>query len=122
MPIENCRIINMSGGGDTSAWADLSAYCASKAAVVRLTEGLAMELAQTNVHVNAMEPSGIHTRMAEETLDAAAAVGSSGIYESSRVATSGGGDSIERIADLAVFLACGNSGSIMIVQDAWLDD
>ena len=106
------QIINLSGAGALSASPDISAYCASKAAVVRLTEGLAMELAQTNVHVNSMEPGGIHTRMAEEIRDAAAMAGLGELYEECRVVTDGGGDSIEQAAALAVFLACADSGSL----------
>ena len=41
------RIVNLSGAGAANAWANMSAYCASKAAVVRLTEVLALELAGT---------------------------------------------------------------------------
>ena len=33
------KIINLSGAGATNAWSNMSAYCSSKAAVVRLTEG-----------------------------------------------------------------------------------
>ena len=106
------QIINMSASGGKSGSSDISAYPASKAAVVRLTEGLAMELAQTNVHVNSMEPGGIHTRMVEQIRDAAAVAGLSELYEECREVTDGGGDSIERAADLAVFLACGESGSL----------
>jgi NAD(P)-dependent dehydrogenase (short-subunit alcohol dehydrogenase family) len=106
------QIINMSGSGGMSASPDLSAYCTSKAAVVRLTEGLAMELAQTKVHVNAMRPGAIHTRLVEEMRDEAAVAGRSELYEAAREFIDGGGDSIERAADLAVFLACGESGSL----------
>ena len=38
------KIINLSGAGATNAWSNMSAYCSSKAAVVRLTEVLAQEL------------------------------------------------------------------------------
>ena len=106
------RIINLSGAGGTSAFADLSAYCTSKAAVVRLTEGLALELAQTNVQVNSLGPGGIHTRLVEVMRDEAAAAGSAQVHRQSRDLTSGGGESIERTADLAVFLAGGDSASL----------
>ena len=38
------RIINLSGAGVANAWSNMSAYCSSKAAVVRLTEVIAQEL------------------------------------------------------------------------------
>ena len=76
-----------------SAWYHMSAYCSIKASVIRLTEGLAMELAQTNVHVNSMGPGGIHTRMAEEIQDAAAVAVLSELHEICRQVTSGERDS-----------------------------
>ena len=106
------QIINLSGAGGMSAWPHMSAYCASKAAVIRLTEGLAMELAQTNVYVNSLGPGSIHTGMWEEMRDAAAVEGLKEIHELGKKVTSGGGSSIEQVADLAVFLACGDSGSL----------
>ena len=106
------QIINVTVSGATSDAPHMSAYVASKAAVVRLTEGLAIELAQTNVHVNLMLPGAIHTRALEEVRDAAAVAGLSELYEACRVLTDGAGDSVEQSADLAVFLACGDSGSL----------
>ncbi len=38
------KIVNLSGGGATNPMPNISAYAASKAAVVRLTETLALEL------------------------------------------------------------------------------
>ena len=102
------RIINLSGSGGMEASAHISAYCARKAAVVRLTEGLALELAQTNVRVNVMGPGGIQTRMAEEIQEASAAAGLTEVYKMSLRT----GDSIDRAADLAVFLASSDSGSL----------
>ena len=46
------RIVNLSGAGAANAWANMSAYCSSKAAVVRLTAVLALELAETGITVN----------------------------------------------------------------------
>ena len=106
------QIINLSGAGGMMAWANMSAYCSSKAGVVRLTECLAMELAQTNVHVNSLNPGSIHTGMWEQMRDAAATVGAKEIHELGLRVTSGGGASIEQVADLAVFLACPDSANL----------
>ena len=106
------KIINLSGGGGMFAWGQMSAYCASKAAVVRLTEGLALELAGTNVQVNALGPGSINTKMWEEMRDAAKEAGATGIYELGQRVTSGGGASIEQVTELAVFLASDDSGNL----------
>ena len=102
------KIINLSGGG----WRNLSAYSASKAAVVYLTEILSMELKDKNIQVNAMSPGSIHTRMWEETRDDAAALGDTELFESGQRVIGGGGASMERAVDLAVFLASDDSGGL----------
>lgn len=63
-------IINISGGGATSPMPRFSAYAASKAALVRLTETLALELADAGVTVNAIAPGAMHTRMIEQVIQA----------------------------------------------------
>lgn len=111
------RILNLSGAGAVNAWANMSAYCSSKAAVVRLTEVLALELAETSITVNALGPGSIHTQMWEEMTEAASEVGADFIHETGLRVTSGGGASIDRCADLAVWLAgddaAGLSGRII---------
>lgn len=98
------KIVNLSGAGATNAWANMSAYCASKAAVVRLTEVLALELAEAGIMVNALGPGSVHTRMWDELTEAAAKTGSEQIHETGLRVTSGGGASIDRCADLALWL------------------
>lgn len=106
------KIINLSGAGATNAWRHLSAYGASKVAVVRLTETLALELAGTQIQVNALGPGSIHTQMWEELRDSAQAVGDAQLYALGQRVTSGGGASLERATALAVFLASDASGAL----------
>ena len=84
------KIINLSGSGSTSAPFHLSAYGSSKAAVIRLTEILSLELAHTNVQVNALGPGSINTRMWEQIRDDAAAVGDTELSEFGERVTRGG--------------------------------
>ena len=102
------KIINMSGVGGRN----MSAYGASKAALVDITETLYLELEGRNVQVNAMAPGSIHTLMWEETRDAAAAIGDEELLEWGQRVTSGRGASMQRAAELAVFLASDASGSL----------
>ena len=95
------KIINLYGGRGRN----LSSYGASKVAVADITATLALELEGKNIQVNALSPGSIDTRMWEETRDAAQAIGDVELFESGRRVTTGGGDSMERVAELAVLLA-----------------
>ena len=64
------KIVNLSGGGATAPLPRLSAYAASKAAVVRFTETLAEELRRTGIDVNAIAPGALNTRLLDEVLAA----------------------------------------------------
>ena len=102
------RIVNMSGVGGPN----MSAYDAAKTGIVNLTENLALELADTSITVNAISPGSIHTRMWEETRDLALAIGDIATYERGVQVTSGQGASIERAAELAVFLGSDDCGKL----------
>jgi NAD(P)-dependent dehydrogenase (short-subunit alcohol dehydrogenase family) len=64
------RIINVAGGGAFSPFPNYSAYGCSKAALVRLTECVAAELAPQGVAVNALAPGIVATEAHEATLKA----------------------------------------------------
>ena len=117
------KIINLSGSGGANANENLSAYGSTKAAVVRLTEIMSLELIDSNIQVNALGPGAIHTRMWEEMRDRAHEIGDAQRYERGRQITSGGGASIEQAAELAVFLASAASASLSgRLIDATRDD
>ena len=55
------KIVVLSGGGATNPLPNISAYAASKAAVIRLMETLAEELKSFHVDVNAIAPGALAT-------------------------------------------------------------
>ena len=106
------KIINLSGAGAANAWSNMSAYCSSKAAVVRLTEVLAQELEEAGITVNALGPGSVHTSMWDKMTEDAAQTGAEFIHELGLRVTSGGGAPIDECAELAVWLASGESGRL----------
>ena len=106
------KIINLSGAGATNAWSNMSAYCSSKAAVVRLTEVLAQELDGKGITVNALGPGSVHTSMWDRMTEQAEEAGADFIHQLGLRVTSGGGASIDECAELAVWLASGESGAL----------
>ena len=106
------RIINLSGAGVANAWSNMSAYCSSKAAAVRLTEVLAQELEGQGIFVNALGPGSVHTTMWEKMTEQAAEAGADFIHGLGQRVLSGGGASIDDCAELAVWLASGESGTL----------
>jgi meso-butanediol dehydrogenase/(S,S)-butanediol dehydrogenase/diacetyl reductase len=62
------RIVNVASIAGKTGRAGLAAYCASKAAVISLTQALAEELGPRNITVNAICPGYVHTAMFTEVL------------------------------------------------------
>jgi NAD(P)-dependent dehydrogenase (short-subunit alcohol dehydrogenase family) len=62
---EGSAIVNLSSVAGTGGVPLLSAYCASKAAVIRFTESAAIELRPAGIRVNAVCPGLIQTEMAD---------------------------------------------------------
>jgi NAD(P)-dependent dehydrogenase (short-subunit alcohol dehydrogenase family) len=59
------RIVNVASINGRRPWADTPGYSASKAAVINLTQSLAMQLGAANINVNAVCPGGVMTAMAD---------------------------------------------------------
>jgi len=55
------KIVNIAAMGGTQGGALMAAYAASKSAVIRLTESMALELRDQNINVNCVLPSTIDT-------------------------------------------------------------
>jgi 3-oxoacyl-[acyl-carrier protein] reductase len=106
------KIINLSGGGATAPLPGISAYAASKAAVVRLTETLAHELKDASVDVNAIAPGPLNTRLLEEVLQAGPDRVGKEFYQKSLRQRDEGGAPLEKGAGLAAYLASAESDGI----------
>lgn len=117
------KIVNLSGGGAVSPRPRFSAYGASKAGLVRLTETLAAEVAPWGVDINAVAPGAVSTGMQDEILAAGSAAGDAALKEA-RQAQEGGESGLARAAALVLFLASsrsdGLSGRLLsAVWDTW---
>lgn len=117
------KIINFSGGGAVTPRPFFSAYSASKAAIVRLTETLAAELEKNHIDVNAIAPGAVNTQMLDQRLAAGSRIGEFERDAAKDLVQSGGTD-IEKPAALAVFLASdksnGLSGRLLsAIWDPW---
>lgn len=116
------KIINLSGGGASSPLPNFSAYAASKAAVVRLTETLAEEVRGFNIQVNAIAPGAVNTRLTDEILAAGAAAGEEMLARTRRQKETAGVPP-ERAAALVVFLASEESDGLSgrLISAVWDD-
>jgi NAD(P)-dependent dehydrogenase (short-subunit alcohol dehydrogenase family) len=117
------KIIQLSGGGATAPLVGLSAYSASKTAVVRLAETLALELRADRVDVNSLAPGALNTRMLDEILAAGPHLVGEEFYARALEQQRSGGSSLERAAELAVWLASPDSDGITgrLVSAQWDD-
>jgi len=121
------KIVNLSGGGATSPLPNISAYAASKSAVVRMTETLAGELADHNITINAVAPGALNTPLQDELLAAGPDVVGEKLYNKIKsVRHEDKGAPMEKGADLCVFLASSDSDGISgrlisAIWDDWRD-
>ena len=117
------KIIQLSGGGATNPLPMISAYAASKAAIVRFSETLAEEVRGKGIDVNAIAPGALNTQMLEEVLAAGPEKVGQVFYDRSLKQKESGGTSLETAADLAVFLASAQSDGITgkLISAVWDD-
>jgi len=118
------KIIQVSGGGATNPLPRISAYAASKAAVVRFAESLALEVKAFNIDVNAMAPGALATRMLDEVLAVGPDTVGQEFYDRMVKTKEQGGTPLEVGAALAVFLGSAASDGITgrllsAVWDPW---
>jgi NAD(P)-dependent dehydrogenase (short-subunit alcohol dehydrogenase family) len=115
-------IVNFSGGGAVAPLPRFSAYSASKAGVVRLTETVAEEVRESGVRVNAIAPGAVNTRLIDEVLAAGERAGAD-FYKKAIEQKASGGTPPERAAELAVFLASPAAAGITgrLISAVWDD-
>jgi NAD(P)-dependent dehydrogenase (short-subunit alcohol dehydrogenase family) len=106
------KIIQLSGGGATKPLPRISAYAASKAAVVRFAETIAEECLAFGIDVNSIAPGSLNTRMLDNVLAAGSTQVGREFFERSIRQKQEGGDSPMHASELAVFLASSASNGI----------
>jgi NAD(P)-dependent dehydrogenase (short-subunit alcohol dehydrogenase family) len=120
------KIVNISGGGAANPMPAITAYAASKAAVVRFTESLALECRDDHIDVNAIAPGALMTRMMEQLLDAGPEKVGRQFYDRMKKIADEGGTPLDIGAALCVFLGSAESdgitGKLIAAQwDLWED-
>jgi NAD(P)-dependent dehydrogenase (short-subunit alcohol dehydrogenase family) len=120
------KIVQISGGGATNPLPRISAYAASKAAIVRFVESLALEVSQYKIDVNAIAPGLLNTRLLDEVLAAGPDAVGPDLHQRMTQAKAQGGTPLERGAALAVYLGSPESDGITgrllsAVWDPWED-
>lgn len=115
------RIINISGGGATNPLPRLTSYAASKAAVVRFTESLALELKEYGITVNAVAPGALATRMMQQVLDAGPDKVGADFHARMLNILDEGGTPLAVGADLTAYLASDESAGITgrLISAVW---
>lgn len=115
------KMVNLSGGGATSPMPGISAYAASKAAVVRFTETLAEECKGVGIDVNAVAPGAMNTRLLDDVLAAGPEKVGAQYYQRLLKQKQDGGAPPSKAADLCAFLLASASDGITgrLISAVW---
>jgi len=115
------KIIILSGGGATKPMPNLSAYAASKAAVVRFAETLSEEVADFGIDVNTVAPGALNTRLLDEVLEAGPEKVGQQFYDQAIKQRDSGGTPLSTGANLCSFLAGKESNGITgkLISAVW---
>ncbi len=114
-------IINLSGGGATGPRANFSAYATSKGALVRFSETLAEETRHMGIRVNCIAPGAMKTKMLGEVLLKGSSLAGEREFVLAKKVFSEGGTCMDKVADLALFLASDLSNGITgkLISAVW---
>ena len=115
------KIVNLSGGGATKPFPFISAYAASKAAIVRLTETMAHEVKGTGIDINALAPGAMNTRLLEDILDAGPQKVGAAAWEEALKQKEQGGSPPDLAAECCLFLLSPASDGITgrLISAVW---
>ncbi len=106
------KIIQISGGGATAPLPKVSSYAASKTAIVRFIESLALEYKDLKIDINAVAPGVQKTRINQEMIEAGPDVIGKELYSAAVTKSLGQDDSTHKACDLIKFLASEKSNGI----------
>jgi NAD(P)-dependent dehydrogenase (short-subunit alcohol dehydrogenase family) len=115
------KIVQVSGGGATNPLPRLTAYAASKAAIIRFAESLALEVREHGIDVNAIAPGALDTRMLDQVLAAGPEAVGRDFHERMVKTKAKGGTPLQTGASLAVFLGSAESDGITgrLISAVW---
>lgn len=119
------KIITFAGGGE-GALPNFSSYAASKSGVLRLTETLSKEDGFNSIDINAISPGAVKSGLTEALLAAGEKKAGIEMYQKNIQQIEEGGESPEKAAALAVFLASEQSSgltgkNLSAIWDNWKD-
>jgi 3-oxoacyl-[acyl-carrier protein] reductase len=97
-------VVTFSGGGATAPLPRFDAYAASKAAIARLTENIAPELADSGVTINCVAPGFVATDIHQSTLAAGPELVGDDYYERTLSELEQGGVPVSEAAELVCLL------------------
>ena len=104
------RIVNVASGAGTRAIPYMSAYVASKAALIRFTETVAVEARKSGVSLFSIQPGTVRTAMAKELLDSPE--GSRWLPWFQKIFDEGGDVTSDPAMSLVLFLASGKADEL----------
>ena len=97
-------VVTFSGGGATAPLPRFDAYAASKAAVARLSENIALELSGEGVRINCVAPGFVATGIHQSTLAAGPERAGGAYFEHTRAELQRGGVPASEAAELVCLL------------------
>jgi NAD(P)-dependent dehydrogenase (short-subunit alcohol dehydrogenase family) len=115
------KIVQLSGGGATNPLPRISAYAASKAAIVRFAETLAEEVREHGIDVNCIAPGALNTRLLDQVLASGPDLVGKAFFDRAVKQKHEGGAPLEQGARLAVYLGSAASDGITgkLISAVW---